>query len=138
MGVIHTLGQNYVRDLVFQGAIQGDLYLGLMEEGAVRPVSATLNSGVTEVTGTGYSRILIANNADWLDTIDGRAEHVEKTFNVGSGGWNNVRGWFLINAASGAGAVLFSEIFPAVEQGNQLEGVAIKIKTAIRFKDVTQ
>lgn len=129
-GVVLNLGKNHIRDIVFKAKAAGNLYLGLMQEGTLPSASAVLGSGITEIGGTGYARILITNNTDWTAVSTGVVSMAQKEFTVGAGGWSNVRGFFIADALTG-GNVVMADVFAVGEQGNQGAGVIIKINATV-------
>lgn len=129
-GRVHTKGLNHIRDTIFKGKSQQNLFLGLMTNGSLPAVGDNLGSGITEISGTGYSRIQITNITDWTALTDGQATMAQKQFTAGAGGWANVRGFFISTASTG-GDVLFSDVFATEDQGNLSAGVIIKINCVI-------
>jgi hypothetical protein len=131
-GRVHTKGLNHIRDTIFKGKAQQNLFLGLMTNATLPAVGDNLGSGITEISGTGYSRIQITNNTDWSALSDGVASMAQKQFTAGAGGWANVKGFFIATASTG-GDVLFTDIFATADQGNLSAGVIVKINCTLTF-----
>ncbi len=86
-----------------------ELYLGLYTNTAEPVQSATLASGLAELSLGGYTRIQLLD-ADW--TIASQiATNQEKTFTA-TVDWGNIYGYFICNIISGtAGELIFVEHF---------------------------
>lgn len=121
-------GENNLLDCYLKGATRPSFYIGLFKN-VVEPVEgATLASGITEVTGTGYARIQL-QDADWTVAAD-LATHLQKTFTAGED-WGDVYGYFICTAATGtAGKVICCEAFSDGPY-NVLSGGSIKITSKI-------
>lgn len=136
MDVVLNTGQDLLLNNTFGNTVGADHYLGIMEEVSVPPVTATLGSGITEISGTGYARIQMVKGVDF--TVSGNvAVGVQKEFTVGAGGWNNVNGWFLADAIT-AGTATLAGIFTGAEQGNRIENDLIRITVRVNAKDISE
>ena len=124
-------------DVIFKNVSPGNLYLGLMEEGsfaAPGDLPDNVGTGITEVTGTGYARILITRDTDWTRTSQTVTTNAPKEFTVGAGGWSNVRGYFVATTLATATAI-WAESFPLAQQGNKVAGDKIRITPSYTQKD---
>ncbi len=84
-------------------------YLGLYDDTTEPLITATLASGISELSKTGYARIQLAD-ADWTN-VAGVITNLAKTFTAGED-WGNVYGYFITDVASGtAGDLIGVEHF---------------------------
>lgn len=103
----------YIGDIVFTGddAHDSSFYLGLGAGAVPTDLATTLASGVTEVTGTNYARIEVADS-EITKSTDGSYQKftcAAKTFNSGrESDWDVATYAFLCTAASGTAGVLIS------------------------------
>jgi hypothetical protein len=94
-GVLLNKGQEYILDAVFKNStIPGNLYIGLMQNSINPEPSENLGSGIIEITGTDYSRILLTRSTDWT-RINQVITATSNTFTAGLGGWSSVNGYFV-------------------------------------------
>jgi hypothetical protein len=86
-------------------------YVGL-STGAALTDTVVAVSGLTEVTGTSYARVLVnitgGASPAWSVVTAGAAENVQAINfpSPGAGGWTQITSMFLVDSASGAGNVL--------------------------------
>ncbi len=103
----HDVLDQWIKRANLRGA--DSLYLGLYDDTTEPLETATLASGISELSKTGYARIQITD-ANWTITAD-QAVAATKTFTAGED-WGNVYGYFICNIASGTGGLLlFVESF---------------------------
>ena len=136
-GIIVKDGKNHIAEIIFGSTPLQNYWLGLMTNGDITKDEVTdydiqLGSGLTEVTGTDYGRIELTRNSDWA-IVAGLATSNEKTFTVGAGGWDNVKGWFLAESESG-NDVVWAESFPVGQQSNKAATSLVKIIAKITQK----
>lgn len=129
-GIITDDGSNHFVSILFKATSVQDYYLGLMIEGSlisdnITTTALQIGSGITEISGTGYTRQALSRGTDW--TISGRtATCSQKTFTVGSGGWSDVKGYFITETLNGSDAIV-CESLPSAQQGDRSENDVVKI-----------
>jgi hypothetical protein len=135
-GVFLLDGQNHFLNIIFKASPVQDYYLGLMTNVVNPDVTDQLGSGITEVTGTDYARILLTRDTDWL-VVGPLAESLAKIFTVGAGGWIACNGFFIAETLAGNDAIL-AQVFNLSMQGDYLEGEEIEVISDIQFIDSTE
>lgn len=135
-GILTKDGKEHFADLKFGSTAPQDYWLLLIENGDITKDEVTdddiqLGSGLTEVSGTGYSRIQL-NRGSWTiseELIGGKirivASYAQQTFTVGAGGWSNVKGYALALSSTG-NDVIAAESFPSGQQGNKVANAQLK------------
>lgn len=80
----------------------------------------TDSGGGTEVSGSGYSRVAITNNAtNWPNASGGlKRNGTAITFPVSSGAWGTVTHWAIYDAASGGNLLFHSALSTAKVVGS--------------------
>lgn len=136
-GVLLNYGQEWFLQLAFNGLYQSNLYLGLMTNTVNPLVSQNVGSGITEITGDNYIRLLITKITDWT-VVNSVVTCVQKTFVVGLSGWNNVGGYFIATTGFGNDTAIIAEAFPLNRQGNKIFGQTIPIVPSYEQKDSTE
>jgi hypothetical protein len=107
--VICNGGRNQILNRIFKSTeAPSNFYIGLYTQTS-EPVNTDTLGTVTELIGTGYSRIALAKS-NWV--ISGsEASHPEITFTAGAN-WGNVYGYFICDVESGtSGNLYFVEHF---------------------------
>ncbi len=121
-GIITNTGKTRLLNTFIKST---NLYLGLMVNGSNPIPSNSIGSGITEVTGTGYARILLDKDTDWVIT-DTSISSSQKTFTVGGTDWSNVGGYFIATGSTGNNLILV-EAFPVNKQGIPANSDTIQI-----------
>lgn len=135
-GILLLTGQNHILNVLFKLTPVQDYYLALMTNLVNPGVNDQIGTGITEVTGAGYSRILLTRDVDWI-VAGPLAESIVKIFNVGPGGWLNCNGFMICLSPVGNDAIL-AQKFPADMQGNYDESDEIEVNVDIQLLDYTQ
>jgi hypothetical protein len=135
-GILLNDGQNNFLNILFKTLPPQNYYLGLMTNATNPTVTDQIGSGITEVTGTNYARLLVTRDTDW--TVAGPlAISGIKIFNVGTGGWLQCNGFILCETLAGNDAVL-AQAFPVAMQGNYDEDEEIEIDMNIMLRDSSE
>ena len=85
-GFVPNEAEKLIGDIVFKRDLTdriADLELGLFTN--VAPDETITHAGITEPTGTGYTRISLTD-ASWTGAADVRS-YAQQTFTAGVGGW---------------------------------------------------
>jgi len=135
-GILLLDGQTHFLNVLLKTLPVQNYYMGIMTNLVNPAVSAQIGSGITEITGTGYSRLVITRDTDWT-VLNGLAESVIKIFNVGPGGWNNCNGYIICSSASGNNALIAQAFSPDI-QGNYVETEEIEVSVNLRLLDTTE
>jgi len=135
-GILLLTGQNHLLNVTFKTTPVQNYYLGLMTNLVNPGVNDQIGSGIIEVTGTDYARILLTRDTDWL-VAGPLAESVIKIFNVGPGGWLQCNGFMVCLTASGNDAI-FAQPFPAEMQGDYVESDELEVNVDIQLLDYSQ
>lgn len=125
--ILNVSGQTFVIDAINASITAlGGLYVGLMTTTGLPAETANLNTGITEITGTGYARLI---NSTWtkLAGVDPTLQGEAITFTVPSGQiWSDVNGYFVSLSLTGPD-ILWSEEFETANKGNKSQGEKIII-----------
>lgn len=136
-GILIASGQNWVIDTLKTYLDSSGAYVGLMTN-TVRPTETSqISAGITEVSGSGYSRQSVSS---WTKGNDGGADPYLQGSTVTflpSGLWSNVNGYFVSTNASGANA-LWAETFPAVYQDDKDNGDTVLVTPKFEVKDQSE
>lgn len=134
-GVLLELGQEHILDVLFEATAVQNYHLALIESTSNPTLGQQIGSGIIEVTGTGYARILLTRATDW--SRSGQiVTALQKTFTVGSGGWDDVNGYAIcLSATPTTGDAIMAESFTAGQQGNKNENDTIKVTANYEQKD---
>lgn len=127
-GILLASGQNFVLDMFKTYLDASGAYVGLMQESATPTEESNLpsSSGITEVTGAGYTRQAVSTWTKYNDGgINPYIQGDTSTFTV-SGDWNNVNGYFVCLSLTGNDA-LWAESFPVNTQANLASGDYVMI-----------
>jgi hypothetical protein len=122
-GILLAYGQNFVIDRLSDYLNASGAYVGLMTNSTQPAEAAQLPtiSGITEITGSGYTRQLCAV---WTKFNDGGVDPYTQGATVtleASGTWANVNGYFVSKSLSGNDA-LWAEPFSSEKQGTKYAG----------------
>jgi len=140
-GTLLQNGQEWVLARMLEYINTSGLYIGLMEEQTPIAETAQIGAGITEidpsgdVTGSGYSRVLISG---WTQTngVDPYITGPAVTFNV-SGTWSAVNGYF-VATTSGSASALWAEPFPSGNFGDKTDGDRIIITPKYEQQDYAE
>ena len=134
-GVLLDAGQEHILDVLFEATAVQNYYLALIESTSNPTLGQQIGSGITEVTGTGYARIILTRATDW--SRSGQiVTALQKTFTVGSGGWTNVNGYAICLSATPTTAdAIMAEAFAVGQQGDKNENDTIKVTANYEQKD---
>jgi hypothetical protein len=135
-GIFLLDGQNHNLNVLFKNTPVQNYYLGLTTNLVNPGVNDQIGSGITEVAGTDYARILLTRDTDWT-VIGPLAESVVKIFNVGPGGWLQCNG-YMVCLTPGGNDAIFAQAFPPAMQGDYVESDEIEVDIDIQFLDTTQ
>lgn len=122
--------------MLFKNTPVQNYYLGLMTNLVNPDVNDQIGSGITEVAGTDYARILLTRDTDWL-VAGPLAESLIKIFNVGPGGWLQCNGFMVCLTPSGNDAI-FTQPFPAAMQGDYDESDELEVNVDIMLRDYSE
>jgi hypothetical protein len=100
-------GETEVGNVYLKGQSRTPFYLGLYMN-ATEPAEGAALSSITEPSGNGYARIVLAD-ADWTEqATKGEFLHTQKAFSASGGNWGQVYGYFITDQASGTAGKLKS------------------------------
>jgi len=134
-GIFLDNGQVQALQIWLNGSTSDVMYLGLMTEGQLNSDNVTttalqIGSGITEITGTGYTRQEIAQT--WTIATP-TATGTQESFTVGAGGWSDVRGYFICQTLNGNDAV-WCESFPEGNQGDKAATAILTVTPKFEFR----
>lgn len=113
MTTLTNEGEEWALDILLRNAANSaDLYVGLYT-GSEPAETATLASGLTEVSGGSYARVLIERSSTGWPTLalsSGDFQALSKllTFPAPTASWGTVTGAFLTDVSSGTSGLLLA------------------------------
>jgi len=99
-GGITDIGQNWTLDQLFMSGIPASWFIGLL---LVEPTERTTEANAVEVSGGGYERILVPNDAlHWMESQNGTKENSQAIpWGEATTNWGTVVSAGLYTAATG-------------------------------------
>lgn len=131
-GFLTTEGLQWMLEVAFseEQSVPANFYLGLSADHIIKGDTLVDNGvGWTEVTGTGYSRQVIASdNTDFASAASSTNRKVtalKQTFTAGDSDWDAATDWFLATTADDTGVIVACGRLAATRQlavdGDKLE-----------------
>jgi hypothetical protein len=123
-GILIASGQTFVIDAMVDyitNNVSG-LYVGLMTTTGLPSESAQLGAGLTEITGSGYTRQASSTWTKIQTGVDPIIQGSSVSFVVPTGvTWYSVNGYF-VSLSSGSADALWSEEFSTANKGDRTQG----------------
>ena len=137
-GCILNFGQAHITAILFKNTAVQNYYLALITNTVNPALDKQIGDGITEVSGTGYGRILLTRNTDWTQ-VAAKATAVFKEYTAGSGGWADVNGYAVcLSATPNTADAIFAEAFDPLDQGTKPAGRKVQIICEYEQQDTSE